>query len=70
MTRVEGDQHGGLMAKVKSLGGGNVSVSDDCRIAIGGREVTLRPHAALRLAEALIRAGVKCATKEAALSVP
>lgn len=57
------------MAKIQSIGGGTVKVEDDCRLTVGGLTVTLRPSAALRLSEAMIRAAVITATKEAALSV-
>ena len=56
------------MSKVSSLGGAKVQVSEDCRLEVGGVSVTLRPNAALRLSENLIRAAVKTATREAALA--
>jgi hypothetical protein len=57
------------MTKVSGLGGENVAISDDCRLSFAGTQVTLRPAAALRFAEALIRSAVRTATREAALSV-
>jgi hypothetical protein len=51
------------------LGGGTITVEDDCRLSLGGMAATLRPAAAMRLAEAMLRAAVKTATREAALSV-
>jgi hypothetical protein len=57
------------MLNVSTLGGAKVHVTDDCRLEVGGVSVTLRPNAALRLSENLIRAAVRTATREAALSV-